>query len=574
MTLTMQDVMADPMFERTAPTVEAGEAGMSGTVRWAYTNERYDIASFLSGGELVIIEGSALLSHMDDNEIIRYVDTLVDAGVAGLAIELVEGVRTVPPAMIAHANTRALPIIGMHRRMPFVDLCQSINTAIVKNQLLVQVRTDALATTMRTRLATARSAQDVAKTLNDIFGESVAIFDSDGLVVAHSGPTIRPADAGRPAERTLVLDVRKNGGPLASIEITQRNRLADGQIAEQVSEVIRQVLPAFIQTQPRNAMLAHVLRGPANERHATEQEAGDAAAMLQAIGLDSTNQLVPFVIGMDSVSSSIDAVSRCLSGDGTATISGGDGDDENGVDHVGGRIGEAPAQSAEEGNIVADEGIVVDVLEGNLLFGLYAASLGSTDRGNSGNSGNNDNSGSSASAGKQSDSIAGTRLERRLADASALPGIWCIYGRAVSSVGMLLDECGLLQFAAREMPPAAGTVANLLDAAPKRLLGIERTRDAAGTLQSLMLGDVLLGHDSLLRTLEACFDTGGNISKACGLLGIHRQTMYNRLEKIGDMTGVSKDDCMAWPLLLCAAKLAAVGRTSSGRPTSEQSATR
>lgn len=571
MTLTMQDVMADPMFERTAPTVEAGEAGMSGTVRWAYTNERYDIASFLSGGELVIIEGSALLSHMDDNEIIRYVDTLVDAGVAGLAIELVEGVRTVPPAMIAHANTRALPVIGMHRRMPFVDLCQSINTAIVKNQLLVQVRTDALATTMRTRLATARSAQDVAKTLNDIFGESVAIFDSDGLVVAHSGPTIRPADAGRPAERTLVLDVRKNGGPLASIEITQRNRLADGQIAEQVSEVIRQVLPAFIQTQPRNAMLAHVLRGPANERHATEQEAGDAAAMLQAIGLDSTNQLVPFVIGMDSVSSSIDAVSRCLSGDGTATISGGDGDDENGVDHVGGRIGEAPAQSAEEGNIVADEGIVVDVLEGNLLFGLYAASLGSTDRGNSGN---NDNSGSSASAGKQSDSIAGTRLERRLADASALPGIWCIYGRAVSSVGMLLDECGLLQFAAREMPPAAGTVANLLDAAPKRLLGIERTRDAAGTLQSLMLGDVLLGHDSLLRTLEACFDTGGNISKACGLLGIHRQTMYNRLEKIGDMTGVSKDDCMAWPLLLCAAKLAAVGRTSSGRPTSEQSATR
>ena len=574
MTLTMQDVMADPMFERTAPTVEAGEAGMSGTVRWAYTNERYDIASFLSGGELVIIEGSALLSHMDDNEIIRYVDTLVDAGVAGLAIELVEGVRTVPPAMIAHANTRALPVIGMHRRMPFVDLCQSINTAIVKDQLLVQVRTDALATTMRTRLATARSAQDVAKTLNDIFGESVAIFDSDGLVVAHSGPTIRPADAGRPAERTLVLDVRKNGGPLASIEITQRNRLADGQIAEQVSEVIRQVLPAFIQTQPRNAMLAHVLRGPANERHATEQEAGDAAAMLQAIGLDSTNQLVPFVIGMDSVSSSIDAVSRCLSGEGTATISGGDGDDENGVDHIGGRIGGAPAQGAEEGNIVADEGIVVDVLEGNLLFGLYAASLGSTDRGNSGNSGNNDNSGSSASAGKQSDSIAGTRLERRLADASALPGIWCIYGRAVSSVGMLLDECGLLQFAAREMPPAAGTVANLLDAAPKRLLSIERTRDAAGTLQSLMLGDVLLGHDSLLRTLEACFDTGGNISKACGLLGIHRQTMYNRLEKIGDMTGVSKDDCMAWPLLLCAAKLAAVGRTSSGRPTSEQSATR
>ena len=113
---------------------------MDRTVRWAYTNERYDIASFLSGGELVIIEGSALLGHMGDDEVIRYVDTLVDAGVAGLAIELVEGVRTVPKAMIARADERGLPVIGMHRRMPFVDLCQSINTSIVKDQLLVQVR--------------------------------------------------------------------------------------------------------------------------------------------------------------------------------------------------------------------------------------------------------------------------------------------------------------------------------------------------------------------------------------------------------------------------------------------------
>ena len=44
MTLTMHDVMTDPMFARTDPTIEAGEAGMDRTVRWAYTNERYDIA--------------------------------------------------------------------------------------------------------------------------------------------------------------------------------------------------------------------------------------------------------------------------------------------------------------------------------------------------------------------------------------------------------------------------------------------------------------------------------------------------------------------------------------------------
>ena len=44
MTLTMHDVMTDPMFARTDPTIEAGEAGMGGTVE---------------SGELVIREKSA-----------------------------------------------------------------------------------------------------------------------------------------------------------------------------------------------------------------------------------------------------------------------------------------------------------------------------------------------------------------------------------------------------------------------------------------------------------------------------------------------------------------------------------
>ena len=300
--------------------------------------------------------------------------------------------------------------------------------------------------------------------------------------------------------------------------------------------MIKQVLPAFVQTQPRNAMLAHVLQGPTNGYRAGEQEINDAATMLQAIGLSDVKHLIPFAIGMDSVSSSIDAVSRCLSGD--------------------------------EEEDASDEDTIADVLEGNMLFGLYAAADGSDDKGpGSGlDTGTNPGSASDANpgpvqgggtgkAGNRGDAV--MRLKRRLADVAVLPGTWCIYGRAVPSVGMLLDECGLLQFAAHDAAglPGTGTVTNLLTAAPQRLLGIGHTRDAAGALQSLMLGDALPNHESLIRTLEACFDAGGNISKACELLRIHRQTLYNRLLKITELTGISKEDSVAWPLLLCAAKL-------------------
>lgn len=40
--------------------------GDENAVRWAYTQERYDVTEFLVGGEILIIEGSALAEHADD----------------------------------------------------------------------------------------------------------------------------------------------------------------------------------------------------------------------------------------------------------------------------------------------------------------------------------------------------------------------------------------------------------------------------------------------------------------------------------------------------------------------------
>lgn len=76
MLITVWDVFCAPIFQQCNPQIAAGAAGMRNAVRWAYTQERYDVTEFLVGGEILIIEGSALAEHADDEGLIAYVDAL------------------------------------------------------------------------------------------------------------------------------------------------------------------------------------------------------------------------------------------------------------------------------------------------------------------------------------------------------------------------------------------------------------------------------------------------------------------------------------------------------------------
>ncbi len=62
---------------------------------------------------------------------------------------------------------------------------------------------------------------------------------------------------------------------------------------------------------------------------------------------------------------------------------------------------------------------------------------------------------------------------------------------------------------------------------------------AAATLAPLLAGD---GHESLLATLETFFATNGNTFQAAQRLGLHRNTLTYRLNRIQELLGVTLDD--------------------------------
>lgn len=76
MTVSIRSVLHNTQFKRADPVVEVEGKDLDTPVRWVFTNEREDVSSFLSGGEMLIIEGNALLAADWHGTLGQYVASL------------------------------------------------------------------------------------------------------------------------------------------------------------------------------------------------------------------------------------------------------------------------------------------------------------------------------------------------------------------------------------------------------------------------------------------------------------------------------------------------------------------
>ena len=147
------------------PQVEVAGDSLDNPVRWVFTNEREDVASFLAGGELLVVEGRSLVADGREKRADEYVKSLVNADIAALMVELVEEVTQLPKMLVKAAKHEGLTIIGLRRRIPFVDICQSVNTMIVRDQMRLQMQVDVMSTSLRSELAQASNPKAVPMAL-------------------------------------------------------------------------------------------------------------------------------------------------------------------------------------------------------------------------------------------------------------------------------------------------------------------------------------------------------------------------------------------------------------------------
>ncbi len=127
--ITVQRALELPGLRSGLPEILAGADRLQRTVRWVHAGEVPNIASLLKGGELLLTTGYGLGTRPAEQR--AFVRTLAERGIAALVVELGPRFTRLPATLVETARTTGLPLVQLHREVPFVAVTEEIHTEIV-----------------------------------------------------------------------------------------------------------------------------------------------------------------------------------------------------------------------------------------------------------------------------------------------------------------------------------------------------------------------------------------------------------------------------------------------------------
>lgn len=129
---TVREVLSLDAFGEGLPEVLVGGDALEARVRWVHTSDSPGVARLLDGGELLLSTGSGWPSEPSDLE--TFVDGLVEAGLAGIVLELGTHYRYAPALIVSAARARGLAFAVLHREVKFVTLTEAVHSRIISEQ--------------------------------------------------------------------------------------------------------------------------------------------------------------------------------------------------------------------------------------------------------------------------------------------------------------------------------------------------------------------------------------------------------------------------------------------------------
>ncbi|GAB3128912.1 PucR family transcriptional regulator [Tsukamurella serpentis] len=162
----------------------AGAQAADREILWAHPIELEDPSPWLSPGVLVMTTGPNLGSTAAQQR--RYVERLVRAGAAGLAVDTGTVVDRVPEGIAAAGTELGLPILAVPARTPFIAVTHEVVDEITRSQ----VRQVQSVVDQQDRLARALlrdGLPGLVAALGKAVSAPLAVVDGDGSVLATAG---------------------------------------------------------------------------------------------------------------------------------------------------------------------------------------------------------------------------------------------------------------------------------------------------------------------------------------------------------------------------------------------------
>ncbi|MEV0244730.1 PucR family transcriptional regulator ligand-binding domain-containing protein [Streptomyces sp. NPDC050674] len=186
--ITVRRALELPGLRSGLPEVLAGAERLGRTVRWVHAGEVPHIASLLKGGELLLTTGYGLGTRPAEQR--AFVRTLAERGIAALVVELGPRFTRLPAALVDTARTAGLPLVQLHREVAFVTVTEEVHTEIVNGHYALLQRAEEVHRRCTQAVLGGGGVPQVLGILADFAGNPVFLETADGqlLYAAGAGP--------------------------------------------------------------------------------------------------------------------------------------------------------------------------------------------------------------------------------------------------------------------------------------------------------------------------------------------------------------------------------------------------
>lgn len=487
------------------PEVLAHEAGLDGEIRWVHASEVLNIASLLQGGELLLTTGMGLAEGPAAQR--RLAKDLADRRIAALAIELGSTLREVPPGLVRAAEESGLCLIALNREVRFIEVTETIHRLLIDQGGEMLRDADQLHRRFTALMLGGAGVPEILTELARFVGNPVFLERSGHGLAFHApytsddqtalgawnafGRGLATAPAG--IEERVPLGGEESWGRLITLALDGPLRTQDRVAVERAVGLIALALmrreeEEGLGTRERGNFLAGLTRSRAAE--------SEIAARALELGFEGTwEALLPFAAAAPGAG-------------------GGGRDDAAWV---------AVKRDLQQG--LAREGLPALIGDGEGREILIVVGLRrSADR---------------ARIGDLLGGMLGEAAERRLGDdpaptlcAAAATPRWVDVGAGLTAATSALDA------AAHEEPRPWHDISV---PSPDRLLFALRGSADLRTFTEERLRPLLdadrRGRGNLIETLSTLCDNAGRKLETAEELGVKRQTLYHRLNRIEELTG-------------------------------------
>jgi len=189
--LTVQDLLDLPVLRRARPEVAVGGRLDQRPVRWVHTSEIYEISPLLKGGEVLLTTGLGLVG-LGEAAVAAYVEGLARRSVAALVMELGRTFTHPPEALLTAAQEHDLPLVLLHGVVPFIEVTEAVYPMLIGGEVEELRELERASARLHEALATGATPRELLALVGDVCGVAVGLYTSAGDLLG--GEEVRTQD--------------------------------------------------------------------------------------------------------------------------------------------------------------------------------------------------------------------------------------------------------------------------------------------------------------------------------------------------------------------------------------------